>query len=80
MKKVLIIHYLYNHILEGTMFGHRDDALKADIERFVTEMRCGIVVRYDRFYATYYAVFRTHEYKHQNHSPDYAGIGIGWTW
>jgi len=73
-------YYLYNHILEGTMFGHRDDALKADIERFVTEMRCGIVVRYDRFYATYYAVFRTHEYKHQNHSPDYAGIGIGWTW
>lgn len=73
-------YYLYNHILEGTMFGHRDDSLKADIERFVTEMRCGVVVRYENFFATYYAIFRTHEYKHQNHSPDFGGIGIGWSW
>ena len=73
-------YYLYNHILEGTMFGHRDDDVKADIERFVTEMRCGFVLRYDRFYATYYAVFRTDEYKHQKDKPDYGGIGIGWSW
>ena len=62
------------------MFGHRDDDLKVDIERFVTEMRVGFVLRYDRFYATYYAIFRTDEYKHQKKSPDYAGIGIGYTW
>lgn len=73
-------YYLYNHILEGTMFGHRDDDVKADIERFVTEMRCGFVLRYDRFYAMYYAVFRTDEYKHQKDKPDYGGIGIGWSW
>lgn len=73
-------YYLYNHLLEGTMFGHRDDDVKADIERFVTEMRCGFVLKYDRFYATYYAVFRTDEYKHQKDKPDYGGIGIGWSW
>lgn len=73
-------YYLYNHMIEGTLFGHRDDDLKADIERFVTEMRVGAVVKYDRFYATYYAVFRTDEYKGQKNAPDYAGIGIGWSW
>jgi hypothetical protein len=73
-------YYLYDHILEGTLFGHRDDDLKVDIERFVTEMRVGFVLKYDRFFATYYAIFRTDEYKHQKKSPDYAGIGIGYTW
>ena len=73
-------YYLYNHILEGTMFGHRDDDLKVDIERFVTELRCGAVVKYDRFFATYYAVFRTDEYKHQRDRPDYGGLCLGWTW
>ena len=72
--------YLYNHILQGTLFGHRDDNLKVDIERFVTELHCGIVVRYDRFFATYYAIFRTDEYKHQEESPDYGGIGVGYEW
>ena len=73
-------YYLYNHILEGTMFGHRDDDLKVDIEKFVTELRCGAVVKYDRFFATYYAVFRTDEYKHQRDRPDYGGFCLGWTW
>lgn len=73
-------YYLYNHLLEGTMFGHRDDDIKVDIERFVTELHCGIVLKYDRFFATYYAIFRTDEYKHQKESPDYGGIGVGWTW
>lgn len=73
-------YYLYNHILEGTMFGHRDDDLRVDLERFVTEMRLGSVVRYDKFFATYYVVFRTHEFKGQDRSPDYGGIGIGWEW
>ena len=73
-------YYIYNHLLEGTMFGNRDDDLKVDIERWVTELRCGIVLKYDRLFATYYAIFRTDEYKHQKESPDYGGIGVGWTW
>ena len=73
-------YYIYNHMLEGSMFGHRDDDLTVDIERFVTELRCGFVLKYDRFYATYYAVFRTDEYRNQKDAPDYGGIGIGWTW
>ena len=73
-------YYLYNHILEGSMFGHRDDDLKVGIEPFVTEMRAGAVIAYDRFFATYYAVFRTDEFKNQKYAPDYAGISIGWTW
>ena len=73
-------YYLYNHILEGTLFGHRDDELAVDLERFVTELRCGAVLRYDRFFATYYAIFRTDEFRNQKNAPDYAGIGIGWIW
>lgn len=73
-------YYLYNHILEGSLFGHKDDGLDVAIEPFVTELRVGAVVRYDRFFATYYAVFRTDEFRHQQHAPDYGGIGIGWTW
>ena len=73
-------YYVYNHILQGSMFTDKDDDLKVDIERFVTEMRCGVVLRWKRFYATYYAIFRTDEYKHQKRSPDFAGIGVGWIW
>ena len=73
-------YYLYNHILEGSMFGHRDDELGVDLERFVMEMRVGAVLKYDNFFATYYVVFRTHEFRGQKTSPDYGGIGIGWEW
>ena len=73
-------YYLYNHILEGSLFGNKDKDLDVDIERFVTEFRVGAVIKYDRFYATYYAVFRTNEFKHQPNRPDYGGIGLGWTW
>lgn len=73
-------YYLYNHMLEGTLFGHRDDELKADIERFVSEVHCGAVLKYDRFFATYYALWRTDEYRNQRKAPAYAGIGIGWVW
>lgn len=72
--------YLYNHLLEGSMFGNRDKDLKVDKEPFVTEFHVGAVVRYERFFATYYAVFRTDEYKGQKDAPDYGGIGIGWSW
>ena len=73
-------YYLYNHILEGTLFGHRDDEFGVDLERFVTEMRAGIVVKYSNFFATYYTVFRTHEYRGQKRSPDFGGIGVGCEW
>ena len=73
-------YFLYNHILEGSMFNHKDDDINVDIERFVTEFRTGIVVRYDRFYASYYAVFRTDEFKNQPNRPDYGGFCVGWTW
>lgn len=71
--------YLYNHMLQGSMFNNKDDKLKVDIERFVTEVRAGVVAQYGRFYIMYYAVFRTYEYKHQKNHPDFGGIGIGWT-
>lgn len=71
-------YYLYNHILEGSMFGHKDDGLDVDINPFVTEFRWGLVVKYDRFFATYYNIHRTDEYKHQPDAPVYGGIGIGW--
>jgi hypothetical protein len=71
---------LYNHILEGSLFGHKDDGLDVDIEPFVTEIRWGVVIKYDRFFATYYNIHRTDEYKHQKDAPMYGGIGVGWRW
>ena len=71
-------YYIYNHILQGSMFNHKDDNLKVGIERWVSELRVGLVFRYSRFFATYYAIFRTDEYKRQERSPDFGGIGIGW--
>ena len=73
-------YYLYNHILEGSMFGHKDDGLDVNIEPFVTEFRVGFVLEYDRFFASYYAVFRTDEFEHQPNRPDYGGISVGWSW
>lgn len=73
-------YYLYNHILEGSLFGHKDDGLDVNIEHLVTELRLGVVVKYDRFFATYYAVFRTDEFKDQHNAPNFGGIGLGWTW
>lgn len=73
-------YYLYNHVLEGSMFGHRDDGLDVKKEPFVGEFRFGAVVKVDRFFATYYSVIRQDEFKHQKNSPNYGGIGIGWGW
>lgn len=72
-------YYVYNHVLQGSMFNHKDDDLKVGMERWVTEFRVGLVFKYDRFFATYYAIFRTDEYKKQEKSPDFGGIGIGWS-
>ena len=71
-------YYLYNHILQGSMFSHKDDGLDVSIEPFVTEFRCGIVFSYDRFFSSYYCIFRTDEFKHQPNAPDFGGICIGW--
>lgn len=73
-------YYLYNHLLEGSMFNHKDDDLAVSIEHFVPEFRYGVVVRYDRFYFTYYACMRGDEYKGQKRAPDYGGFCVGWTW
>lgn len=73
-------YYLYNHVLEGSLFGNRDKGLDVDIEPWVAEMRCGAVVKYGSFFATYYMIFREHEFKGQKRSPNYGGIGIGWMW
>lgn len=73
-------YYLYNHFLEGSMFGHKDDGLDVDIEPFVFEWRCGAALQYKYFYAMYYCVFREDEFKHQKNSPDYGGICIGVIW
>ena len=73
-------YYLYNHILEGSLFGHKDDGLDVDIHPFVPEARAGVVIKYDRFYFAYHAVFRGDEFKGQKHRPDYGGICVGWTW
>ena len=70
--------YVYNHILQGSMFNRKDRDLNADIESFVTEMRAGATVKYGRFYASYYAIFRTDEYKGQKYSPDFGGLIVGW--
>ena len=73
-------YYLYNHILEGSLFNNKDDPLGVSIERFVSEFRFGVVAKYDRFYFGYYGVLRTDEFKHQKNAPNYGGICVGWTW
>ena len=72
-------YYLYNHILEGSMFNHKDKGLDVDIEPFVTEFRTGAVFKYDRFFSSFYLVFRTDEFKHQKNDPNYGGMTVGWT-
>ena len=72
-------YYLYNHILEGSLFNNKDKDLKVDIEPFVTEFKFGIVLKYEDFYITYYGIFRTDEFKHQKNAPDYGGICVGWS-
>lgn len=73
-------YYLYNHILQGTMFGHRDDGLDVDIKPFVGEIQTGIGMQIYNLVMKYYMVIRQDEYEHQKHAPNYAGICIGWCW
>ena len=72
-------YYLYNHILEGSLFHNKDKDLSVDIEPFVSEFRFGAVVKYDDFFFTYYACMRTDEFRHQKTAPDYGGFCIGWS-
>ena len=73
-------YYLYNHILEGTLFGHRDDGLDADMKPFVGEMQFGVGAQYGSLILKYYMCVRQHEYKGQKHSPNYGGLVVGWSW
>lgn len=72
--------WLYNHVLEGSLFGSRDGDLGVDIERFVGEARCGFVLKVGGLFATVYGVFREREFKGQSRSPSYGGFGIGFEW
>lgn len=71
-------YYLYNHILEGTLFGHRDDGLGVDIEPFVGEIRCGAELSFRHFFVKYYMIFRQDEFKNQKNRPNYGGLVFGW--
>lgn len=73
-------YYLYNHFLEGSFIRNKDKDLAVSIEPFVGEVQCGACLKYGRFYAKYYIVFRQDEFKHQKHSPNYAGLSFGWSW
>ena len=73
-------YYLYNHIIEGSLFNHKDDdRCHVDIEPFVTELRVGAAIKCYNFYLSYILVFRTDEFKGQKNAPDYGCITTGWT-
>jgi len=71
-------YYIYNHLLEGSMFNDKDKDLKVDIEPFVFEWRFGAAMQFRSFFIYYYGILRTDEYRHQKHAPDYGGLCIGW--
>lgn len=73
-------YYLYNHILEGSFIRNRDKGLDVPIEPFVGELQWGMCLQYENFTARYYMCVRQHEYKHQKHSPNYAGLSFSWSW
>ena len=73
-------YYLYNHFLEGSFMRNRDKGLDVAIEPFVGEIQCGACIRYKQFIIKYYACFRQKEFKHQKHSPNYAGLSFGRCW
>ena len=73
-------YYLYNHILEGSFIRNRDKGLDVDIEPFVGELQFGMGIQYCHFIAKYYMTIRQHEFEHQKHSPNYAGLSFGWSW
>lgn len=71
--------YAYNHVLEGSMFNHKDDELGATIRPFVGELQFGAGIGVYDFFVRYYAVMRTNEFKHQRQRPDYGGLVIGYS-
>ena len=75
-------YYLYNHFLEGSFIRSkdRDQNLDVDIEPFVGEIQGGACLRYKQFIVKYYMTCRQKEFKHQQHSPNYAGLSFGWCW
>lgn len=75
-------YYLYNHLLEGSFIRSkdRDQHLDVDLEPFVGEIQGGACLRYKQFIVKYYMTCRQKEFKHQQHSPNYAGLSFGWYW
>lgn len=75
-------YYLYNHFLEGSFIRSkdRDQHLDVDIEPFVGEIQGGFCIQYKSLVVKYYMIVRQDEFKHQKHSPNYAGIAVGWHW
>jgi len=73
-------YYLYNHVLEGSLFNSNDDGLGVDIYPFVGEVQFGAGLEVYGFFVKYYAVIRTYEFHGQHTYPDYGGLVFGYTW
>lgn len=73
-------YYLYNHILEGSLFNSKDDELAVDALPFVGEVQLGAGIDVYNFFIRYYCTFRTHEFRNQKSTPDYGGLWFGWRW
>lgn len=73
-------YYLYNHILEGSLFNDRDDDLKVDILPFVGELQFGVGIEVYNFFLRYYATVRTNEFRNQPSRADYGGLVLGFSW
>ena len=72
--------YLYNHILQGSLFQNKDRDLGVQIETLVGQAQVGAVLKLYGLYVTWYGVFRTKEYCDQKKAPDYGGLCIGYQW
>lgn len=73
-------YWLYNHMLEGSLFNSNDDELGVHIHPFVGEFQFGAGIDVYNFFARYYATIRGHEFDGQSYSSDYGGLVIGWSW
>lgn len=72
--------YLYNHIIQGSLFQQKDRDLGLQIETLVGQAQVGAALRLYGLYVTWYGVFRTKEYDDQKKAPDYGGLCVGYQW
>ena len=73
-------YYLYNHILEGSLFNSKDKDLGVEILPFVGEIQIGVGIEIYNFYIRWYGAIRTNEFRNQPTSGNYGGIVIGYNW